>query len=151
MLNLNKSFFEVTHFSFPFLFQWVCSLSMGDFEVFANYDTTVMLGIIIYSIINSLGFRNLIRRFGITRVARKDFYECGFRPQKQEPIRLPLQFLLICIFFLLYDIELVFLFPFVSDVLNLGFYDFGLMIFFFLVFGVSMLFDYERHALYWQY
>ena len=50
-------------------------------------------------------------RFGVLKVARKDFYECGFRPQNQKPIQVPIQFLLVCIFFLLYDIELIFIFP----------------------------------------
>ena len=66
---------------------------------------------------------NLIKRFGFLKIARRDFYECGFRPTSQKTIRLPIQFLLICIFFLLYDIELVFLFPFVSAITFIGLTD----------------------------
>ena len=77
---------------------------------------------------------NLLKRFGFLKIARRDFYECGFKPQTQKPIRLPIQFLLICVFFLLYDIELVFLFPYVSGVVFSGFYDFILLIFFFTLF-----------------
>ena len=84
------------------------------------------------------------------KATRRDFYECGFKPQSQRPIKVSLQFLLICVFFLLYDIELVFLFPYVSGVTFGGIYDLFLIILFFTVLFVSLQIDYERHALYWQ-
>lgn len=62
-----------------------------------------------------------------------------------------MQFLLICIFFLLYDIELVFLFPLVSASTFLGLYDLLLLIFFFSVLLASLVVDFNRHALVWQY
>ena len=121
---------------------------MGDFEVFFNYLSVTILGIIVYNAINCFSFRDLLKRFGFFKISRKDFYECGFRPQTQKPIRLPIQFLLICVFFLLYDIELVFLFPYVSGIMFAGIYDFLLFLFFFLLFFLSLIIDYERHALY---
>lgn len=124
---------------------------MGDFEVFLSYFSVTVLGIIVYNVINCFSFRDLLKRFGFLKISRRDFYECGFRPQSQKPIRLPIQFLLICVFFLLYDIELVFLFPYVSGVIFSSFYDTILIILFFALFLISIVIDYERHALYWQY
>nr|YP_010049576.1 NADH dehydrogenase subunit 3 [Halteria grandinella]QPL15981.1 NADH dehydrogenase subunit 3 [Halteria grandinella] len=124
---------------------------LGDFEVFFNYFSVLILGVIVYNVINCFSFRDLLKRFGFLKISRRDFYECGFRPQTQKPIRVPIQFLLICVFFLLYDIELIFLFPYVSGVVFAGLYDFILLIFFFFIFLLSLIVDYERHALYWQY
>jgi len=124
---------------------------LGDFEIFFNYTTAFILGVVIYNVINLFSFKSLLRRFGFLKNSRKDFYECGFKPQTQKPIQLPIQFLLICIFFLLYDIELVFLFPYVSGVVYSGVYDLILLFLFFFLFFISLVFDYERHALYWQY
>ena len=98
-----------------------------------------------------MSLRDLLKRFGYFKVARRDFYECGFRPQTQKPIRLPIQFLLICVFFLLYDIELIFLFPFVSISTFVGFHDLFLIILFFGLFFFSLIIDFNRHALSWQY
>lgn len=123
---------------------------MGDFEALINYGTAIILGVIIYNVINSFTFRSLIHRFGSSKISRKDFYECGFRPTNQEPVRLSIQFMLICIFFLLYDIELIFLFPYVSGLFEMGAQDFLLIVFFFSCFLGSLFIDYERHALYWQ-
>jgi NADH-quinone oxidoreductase subunit A len=124
---------------------------MGDLEILINYLTVFLIGILIYNVINVFSFKTLLNRFGLFKASRKDFYECGFKPQKQKPIQLPMQFLLICIFFLLYDIELIFLFPYVSTVLFAGLHDFMLFFFFFFMLLLSLFIDYERHALYWQY
>ena len=78
---------------------------MGDFEIFFAVVSVTVLGFIVYNVINSFSFRELLKRFGFAKIARRDFYECGFKPTKQKTIRLPIQFLLICVFFLLYDIE----------------------------------------------
>ena len=124
---------------------------MGDFEIFFSIFTTTVLGFIIYNVVNILSFRDLLKRFGFLKVARRDFYECGFRPTTQKPIRVPIQFLLICIFFLLYDIELIFLFPLVSVTTFSGLYDLALIVFFFAVLLISLVIDFNRHALVWQY
>ena len=124
---------------------------MGDFEVFYNYVSVLVLGVIIYNIIACFSLRDLLKRFGFEKNSRKDFYECGFRPQNQKPLKLSIQFLLICVFFLMYDVELVFVFPYVSGVIFAGFFDLLLLIFFFSLFFFSIILDYERHALYWQY
>ena len=127
------------------------NVCLGDFEVFFATLSTTVLGFIIYNAINSFSFRELLKRFGFLKVSRRDFYECGFRPVTQKTIRLPIQFLLICVFFLLYDIELIFLFPFVSGLTFLGFYDIMMIVLFFSMFFFSLIFDFNRHALVWQY
>lgn len=124
---------------------------MGDFEIFAAVISATFLGVLIYNIVSMVTYRDLLRRFGIFKTARRDFYECGFRPQTQKPVRFPIQFLLICVFFLLYDIELIFLFPLVSACTFIAFHDLFLIGFFFLLFLLSLVVDFNRHALTWQY
>lgn len=120
---------------------------LGDFEVFFSAVSVTVLGFIVYNVINCFSFRELLKRFGFLKISRRDFYECGFKPTKQRTIRLPIQFLLICVFFLLYDIELIFLFPFVSGVTFLGLYDSLLIALFFLLLFLSLIVDFNRHAL----
>jgi len=123
---------------------------MGDYEVFSVCVDTLLLGLVIYNALTSLSFINTLKRFGFVRSTRRDFYECGFKPQSQKPIKVSLQFLIICIFFLLYDIELIFLFPYISAITFIGFYDTVLIMFFFTVLYLSLQVDYNRHALFWQ-
>ena len=65
---------------------------MGDFEVFIAVVSTFILSFVIYNLLTSFTFRDLLRRFGYLKAARRDFYECGFRPTSQKPIYLPIQF-----------------------------------------------------------
>ena len=123
---------------------------MGDYEVFLSAMSICVLAILVYNVITVLSFKDLLRKFGFMKNTRRDYYECGFKPQNQRPIKISLQFLLICVFFLLYDIELVFLFPFASGSTFTGLYDLFLIILFFIVLLTSLGIDYERHALYWQ-
>jgi len=120
---------------------------LGDFEIFLATCSVTLLGFIIYNVINCFSFRDLLKRFGFLKISRRDFYECGFRPTTQKVIRLPIQFILICVFFLLYDIELIFLFPYVSAITFVGLYDFLLLILFFTAFFLSLIIDFNRHAL----
>ena len=120
---------------------------MGDFEIFFSTFSITILGFIIYNVVTLISFRDLLKRFGFLKISRRDFYECGFRPTTQKPVRIPIQFLLICIFFLLYDIELVFLFPLTSVTTFSGLYDFNLLLFFFTLLFISLVIDYNRHAL----
>ena len=124
---------------------------MGDFEIFIALTSTTILGFVIYNVITIMSSRDLLKRFGFFKISRRDFYECGFRPQTQKPVNLPIQFILICVFFLLYDIELIFLFPLVSVTTFVGFHDLFLVTFFFLLFFLSLIIDFNRHALVWQY
>jgi len=124
---------------------------MGDFEIFFSVASVTVLGFIVYNVINCFSFRELLKRFGFSKISRRDFYECGFKPTKQKTIRLPIQFLLICVFFLLYDIELIFLFPFISGITFTGLYDILIITLFFTLLLVSLIFDFNRHALVWQY
>ena len=124
---------------------------MGDFEVLVNYLSSLLFGIIIYNIINCFLLKSLLKRFGALKASRRDFYECGFRPQTQRPVKLSVQFLLICAFFLLYDVEFTFMFPYVSGVLFEGLYDSSLIMIFFFIFMLGLIGDYERHVLYWQH
>jgi NADH:ubiquinone oxidoreductase subunit 3 (subunit A) len=123
---------------------------MGDFEVFLAIISVSILAVLVYNVITILSYKDILRRFGFIKNARRDFYECGFKPQNQRPIKVSLQFLLICVFFLLYDIELVFLFPYGASYIFTGLYDLWLIILFFSVLFGSLNIDYERHALYWQ-
>lgn len=126
-------------------------LSLGDFEIFFSVLSVTVLGFIVYNVINCFSFRELLKRFGFLKTSRRDFYECGFKPTKQKTIRLPIQFLLICVFFLLYDIELIFLFPYVSGITFLGLYDSLIIALFFFLLFFSLVVDFNRHALVWQY
>lgn len=124
---------------------------MGNFEIYQYWWITQVLATVIVAILSCFSYKNLILRFSILKTARKDYYECGFRPIIQKPIQMSNQFIMICIFFVIYDIELAFSFPLVSTISNSSLQDyFG----FFLIYGTmlfSIFYDFDRNLLNWKF
>ena len=79
-------------------------------------------------------------------------YECGIVPGREPPQRFPVRFYLVAMIFIIFDIEIVFLFPFAVIFRQLGTFSlvevlvFG---FFAVVFGVSFLYLVSNGALNW--
>ncbi len=96
---------------------------MGIFENIQFFLFTFILGTIICSLLTYMTFRYIINRFGILKNERKSFYECGFKPNTQKPITLSIQFFLICLLFILFDTDLLFLYPFITNNTNTSFID----------------------------
>lgn len=124
---------------------------MGNFEVYQYWWITQVLATIIVSILSLFSYKNLLLRFNILKTARKDYYECGFRPMIQKPIQMSNQFIILCIFFVIYDIELAFSFPLISTIATNGLQDFlGLL----LIYGtmvISVIYDFDKNLLNWKF
>lgn len=72
---------------------------MGDFEVFLATISVSILAALVYNVITILSFKDLLRRLGFMKNTRRDFYECGFKPQNQRPVKISLQFFTyMCVF-----------------------------------------------------
>ena len=122
-------------------------LVLGSASVVLVFISTLVLGTLIYNLLTSLGFIDILKRVSAIKTGRRDYYECGFTPQEQKPIKVSTQFLLITVFFILYDVELTFGFPAVSSLSYGGLVTTLLVQFFFFVLYISLQVDYNRHAL----
>lgn len=123
---------------------------MGTSEVFNYWVTVNLLTVIIIAILSIFSFKNIFNRFGILKLSRREFYECGFKPLVQKPIKLATQFIVIIIFFVIYDIELVFSFPLISYITNSLFLDFYIFMFIYGTFVLSLVYDFDRMLTKWK-
>lgn len=82
---------------------------------------------------------------------KKKYYECGFSSLSDINISININFLLIGVFLILYDIEFTFLFPFIINIDIVNVYSFMVFTTFYLLIIVSLLYDWQRDALDWQY
>jgi len=85
------------------------------------------------------------------QTAKKQFYECGFRTLSELNVQINLNFSMMCVFLILYDIEFTFLFPILFNFLNLYFLDLIILFFFFFVIIYSLYYDWQFNTLSWQY
>jgi len=124
---------------------------LGNFEVLHYWWIVQNLAVIIIFILTSFSYKNLLERFGILKNSRKDYYECGFRPHIQNPIQVSIQFIFICIFFVVYDIELVFSFPLVSSLVYVSLIDLTGFLLIYLTLLISLVYDFNNNLLNWKF
>jgi NADH-quinone oxidoreductase subunit A len=77
-------------------------------------------------------------------------YECGFEPFGDMRLVFTVQFYIVAILFLIFDLELAFLFPWAANLALLNIWSFWLVVFGFLgVLTLGFVFEWKKGALDW--
>lgn len=76
-------------------------------------------------------------------------YECGFEPYEDTRNKFDVKFCLVAILFILFDIEVVFLLPWVATLSQLNLLGFWSMIDFLLELGIGFIYVWKLQALEW--
>jgi NADH:ubiquinone oxidoreductase subunit 3 (subunit A) len=84
-------------------------------------------------------------------LSTKQFYECGFKSLSDLNMQINLNFSMICVFLILYDIEFTLLYPIVFNLLNSSVLELVFLFFFIFLIILSLLYDWQMNALNWQY
>lgn len=97
-----------------------------------------------------------LARFASRKLARLDtqklklsIYECGPEVTKQ-PNRISAQFYLFAILFILFDVEIIFMFPWALDYKLLGVFGLVEMILFIFLLSVGFIYAWKKGALEWH-
>ncbi len=85
------------------------------------------------------------------RSAVKDLpFECGFPSEGMRGQHAPVRFYLMALLFILFDVELAFLFPWAVVYRELGMFGFIEMLVFFVVVGAGFVYAWKVGALEWE-
>ena len=76
-------------------------------------------------------------------------YECGIVPGREAPERFPVSFYIIAMLFIMFDIEIIFAYPYAVSRQALGSYAFFEMLAFSAVFFIAFVYAIARGALDW--
>lgn len=82
-------------------------------------------------------------------VAKAAPYECGIVPSREAPERFPVMFYVVAMLFIMFDIEIIFIYPYAVDREFLGSYGFWEMLAFSVVFFAAFVYVVARGALDW--
>ena len=83
--------------------------------------------------------------------AKLDFYECGIEPSPQPAgSRFPVKYYLTAMLFILFDIEIVFLYPWAVAFDRLGAFGLVEMVLFIVTLGVAYAYVWRRGGLDWD-
>ena len=81
--------------------------------------------------------------------AKEAPYECGIVPSREPPERFPVSFYVVAMLFIMFDIEIVFLYPYAVSHGELGYYGFWAVLAFSVVFFATFVYEVARGGLDW--
>tara|TARA_B110000858_G_scaffold173048_1_gene204566 strand:+ start:126 stop:494 length:369 start_codon:yes stop_codon:yes gene_type:complete len=77
-------------------------------------------------------------------------YECGFEPFEDSRIEFDVRFYLVAILFIIFDLEIAFLFPWAISLGNIGLLGFSSMMIFLGILTVGFIYEWKKGALDWE-
>jgi len=77
-------------------------------------------------------------------------YECGFEPFEDSRGRFDVRFYLVAILFIIFDLEVAFLFPWAMSLGNIGLFGFWSMMFFLAILTIGFIYEWRKGALEWE-
>jgi NADH-quinone oxidoreductase subunit A len=77
-------------------------------------------------------------------------YECGFDPFEDSRGKFDVRFYLIAILFIIFDLEVAFLFPWAVSLGDIGVFGFWSMMVFLAILTVGFIYEWRKGALEWE-
>ena len=77
-------------------------------------------------------------------------YECGFEPFDDSRMEFDVRFYLVAILFIIFDLEIAFLFPWAISLGNIGLVGFCSMMIFLFILTVGFIYEWKKGALDWE-
>ncbi len=77
-------------------------------------------------------------------------YECGFEAFEDSRLEFDVRFYLVAILFIIFDLEIAFLFPWAISLGNIGVLGFWSMMIFLGVLTIGFIYEWKKGALEWE-
>jgi NADH-quinone oxidoreductase subunit A len=77
-------------------------------------------------------------------------YECGFEAFEDARMKFDVRYYLVAILFILFDLEIAFLFPWAVTLNEIGFFGFVSMMIFLAILVVGFVYEWKKGALEWE-
>jgi NADH-quinone oxidoreductase subunit A len=82
-------------------------------------------------------------------LAKQAPYECGIVPSREPPDRFPVGFYVVAMLFIMFDIEIIFIYPYAVQRASLGVFGFWAIVVFSVVFFLTFVYEVARGGLDW--
>ena len=83
-------------------------------------------------------------------VEKLSAYECGFEPFNDSRMEFDVRFYLVAILFIIFDLEIAFLFPWAISLGNIGLLGFSSMMIFLFILTIGFIYEWKKGALDWE-
>lgn len=107
------------------------------------FSFSIVLGLIIFGLSFFLAVQN-------PDAEKMSAYECGFEPFEDARNKFDVRFYIVAILFIIFDVEVIYLFPWSVSLYATEFLGFWVMIFFLTLLTIGFLYEVVKKALDWQ-
>jgi len=77
-------------------------------------------------------------------------YECGFEPFDDARTKFDIKFYLVALLFIIFDLEVVFLFPWAISLKEIGLFGYSSMMIFLIILTIGFIYEWKKGALEWE-
>ena len=98
----------------------------------------------------ALLFAPFIVAYKAPDVEKLSAYECGFNAFDDARMKFDVRFYLVAILFIIFDLEVAFLFPWAVAFKSLGWFGFWSMMVFLAVLTIGFIYEWKKGALEWD-
>ena len=77
-------------------------------------------------------------------------YECGFEPFDDARTKFDIRFYLVALLFIIFDLEVAFLFPWAISLKNIGLFGYTSMMIFLIILTIGFIYEWKKGALEWE-
>lgn len=115
--------------------------------------------ILIFIIVGiAIGVLPLVMSKGLTMLLGNDNpdaqklspYECGFEAFEDARMKFDVRYYLVAILFILFDLEIAFMFPWAIVLQEIGWFGFGAMLIFLCILVIGFIYEWKKGALDWE-
>ena len=130
-----------------FVAPFYCQAAIMDLEPYLPVILFILVGVAVGVAPQALGFLLGPRRPG---VAKNSPYECGFEAFEDARMKFDVRYYLVAILFILFDLEIAFLFPWAVALREIGAVGFWAMMIFLAILVVGFVYEWRKGALDWE-
>ncbi len=111
----------------------------------------IVVGLLVGLVTVAIG-AGVSRLVGVHRpdAAKLSPYECGFEAFEDARMKFDVRYYLVAILFILFDLEIAFLFPWAVVLREIGLFGFMAMVLFLAILVVGFLYEWRKGALEWE-
>ena len=107
----------------------------------------VIIALVMATVVIGLGFVLGPRRPDDEKLSP---YECGFEAFEDSRMKFDVRYYLVAILFIIFDLEIAFLFPWAIVLDQIGLFGFGAMAVFLGILVIGFIYEWKKGALEWE-
>jgi len=88
-----------------------------------------------------------LRKYDVEKISA---YECGFEPFEDTRSKFDVRFYLVAILFIIFDLEIIYLFPWALVLNKINLFGFCTMIIFLFILLIGFIYEWKKGALDWE-